>query len=142
MKSTTRTSLLPWQRRVVAVAWITYAAYYLGRVNISTVMLTLQPDLLVVSSITWMMIGAVAYAAVSLLLTTMPLALGGREEASSTAGLIDFSHSIGSGLSGGMIGAILDTQSWNAVFVALAGASLLAAIFSLAAVRDSRPLRT
>lgn len=38
--------LQPVQRRVVGIAWITYASYYLGRVNISTAMPDLQMDLL------------------------------------------------------------------------------------------------
>ena len=59
----------------------------------------------------------------------MPLALGERHEASGMAGLMDFSFNIGAGLSGGVVGAILDAQSWNIVFFALAGASLIAAIF-------------
>jgi sugar phosphate permease len=34
-----------WQRRLVVVAWITYAAFYLGRVNLSTAIPSLQADL-------------------------------------------------------------------------------------------------
>ena len=45
---TTTTLPLPltvWQRRIVVIAWITYAAYYLGRVNISTAMPDMQASL-------------------------------------------------------------------------------------------------
>ena len=36
-----RVSLKFWQRRIVVMGWITYASYYLGRVNLSTAI----PDL-------------------------------------------------------------------------------------------------
>jgi OPA family glycerol-3-phosphate transporter-like MFS transporter len=84
---------------------------------------------LATSSIMLMVIGGVVYGASSLLLATMPLALGEREEASGTAGLVDFAFNIGAGLSGGVVGAILETQSWTFVFLALGGAALLAACF-------------
>ena len=83
-----------------------------------------------------MIIGAVAYGSSSLLLATMPLALGERQEASGIAGLMDFSFNIGAGLSGGIVGAILDTRSWDLVFFALAGASLVAAVFMF--ITDAR----
>ncbi len=84
---------------------------------------------LITSSIALMIIGVVVYGASSLLLATMPLALGERGEASGTAGLVDFAFNIGAGLSGGVVGAILDAQSWNSVFFVLAGAALIAALF-------------
>ncbi len=98
----------------------------------------LLPINLVVSSIALMTIGAVVYGASSLLLATMPLALGGREEASGTAGLIDFAFNIGAGLSGGVIGAILDARSWSVVFMTLAAAALVAAIFMFVTIYRSR----
>ena len=76
-----------------------------------------------------MLIGSIVYGASSLVLSTMPLTLGKREEASSTAGLIGFAFNLGAGLSGAVIGTILDTYSWNAVFVTLAGAALAGAFF-------------
>lgn len=39
------TVLQSWQRKLVVVAWITYAAYYLGRVNIATAMPDMQASL-------------------------------------------------------------------------------------------------
>ena len=36
--STDFATALPWQRQIIVMAWITYGAYYLGRVNISTAM--------------------------------------------------------------------------------------------------------
>ena len=119
-------------REVVSLAWI---------LVILTALFLVYPVLpinLMVSSIAFMVIGAVVYGASSLLLATMPLALGGREEASGTAGLVDFSFNIGAGLSGGVIGAILDTQSWNVVFMALAGAALVAALFMFVPLYRSR----
>jgi len=82
-----------------------------------------------ISSAALMLIGAVVYGASSLLLATMPLVLGQRRQASGTAGLVDFSFNIGAGLSGGIVGAILDAQSWNVVFFVLAGAALASALF-------------
>lgn len=93
---------------------------------------------LAVSSLALMVIGGVVYGASSLLLATMPLVLGEREEASGTAGLVDFAFNIGAGLSGGAVGAILDAQSWTAVFLALAGAALLAAVFVLLTISRLR----
>ena len=37
--------LKSWQRRLVITAWITYAAYYLGRVNLSTALPAMEADL-------------------------------------------------------------------------------------------------
>ena len=89
----------------------------------------LLPLNLIISAAALMVIGAVVYGASSLLLSTMPLALSEREEASGTAGLVDFAFNIGAGLSGGIVGFVLDSQSWNAVFFTLAGAALLATFF-------------
>jgi sugar phosphate permease len=87
------------------------------------------PDQLVVSTLALMLIGAVVYGASSLTLTTMPLSLGEQEEASSTAGLIDFSLNIGGGLSGIAVGAILQSSGWDFTFLALAVAALFGALF-------------
>ena len=107
-------SSLAWLLVILAVLFLIYPAL---------------PVNLIVSSAALMIIGAVAYGSSSLLLATMPLALGERQEASGVAGLMDFSFNIGAGLSGGVVGAILDAQSWNTVFFALAGAALIAAVF-------------
>lgn len=40
-----RVSLKYWQRRIVVMGWITYASYYLGRVNLSTAIPGLREDL-------------------------------------------------------------------------------------------------
>lgn len=58
----------------------------------------LLPFQIVLNSMALMLIGVVVYGASSLMLTTMPLILGGRHGASGTAGLIDFSFNIGAGL--------------------------------------------
>ncbi|MEM7343188.1 MAG: MFS transporter [Chloroflexota bacterium] len=39
------TVLLPWQRTVVGIAWMTYAAYYLGRVNLAVAIPDMTVDL-------------------------------------------------------------------------------------------------
>ncbi|MBI5291330.1 MAG: hypothetical protein HY872_05580 [Chloroflexi bacterium] len=75
------------------------------------------------------LIGGMAYGATSVLLTTMPLALSAHAEASSTAGLLDLSFNIGGGLSGGLVGLLLDMQGWNLVFLAQGAAVLVAAVF-------------
>lgn len=89
----------------------------------------LLPIHIVLSSIALMGIGVVVYGASSLILTTMPLILGGRHGASGIAGLIDFSFNVGAGLSGLGIGAVLDRQSWTAVFLLLAASAFLATLF-------------
>ena len=87
------------------------------------------PDQLVLSTLGLMLIGGVVYGASSLTLTTMPLSLGEHEEASSTAGLIDFSLNIGGGLSGIAVGAILQSLGWDYIFFSLAGAAIFGAFF-------------
>ncbi len=76
-----------------------------------------------------MLIGVVVFGAASLILTTMPLILGGQHGASSTAGLITFAFNIGAGLSGFGVGAVLDMHSWTAVFLLLAASAFLATLF-------------
>ena len=88
-----------------------------------------SPFRLLISSAMLILIGAITYGASSLTLTTMPLILGRRQKASGMAGLIDFFFNIGGGASGAVVGAILDTRAWDAVFVALAAAALMAAAF-------------
>ncbi len=89
----------------------------------------LFPFQLVLSTAALMLIGALLYGASSLLLTLMPMILGGEKETSGTAGLIDFSFNIGAGLSGGIVGLMLDRASWEVVFLALAAAVVLCAFF-------------
>lgn len=99
----------------LAVSLILYPAVH-GGLMMSTLLLGL--------------IGAMAYGATSVLLTTIPLVAGGAGEASSTAGLLDLTFNIGAGLSGGIIGLLLDKGGWNMVFLGQGLAVLLAA-FSL-----------
>lgn len=96
---------------------------------------TLIPFQLAISVTAMMLISAFAYGATTLILATMPLALGQQGETSSTAGLIDFAFGIGTSLSGAVIGAILESLSWSWVFVALAVCGLLAAGFVWLAMR-------
>lgn len=94
------------------------------------------PGGLATSTVMLVVIGGVAYGTSSLLLITMLHVLVGRDETSRTAGLVDFTFNLGAGLSSGVVGAILDVQPWRTVFVALAAASLGAALFiSILAVR-------
>ncbi len=73
-------------------------------------------------------IGATAYGANAIMLTTVPLGLGA--SVSSAAGFLDFASYIGAGLSGLLTGALLDRWHWNAVFgfwalAALTGGALM-----------------
>lgn len=86
------------------------------------------PGGLIISTLFLVLIGALAYGSTSVLLTTIPLVVVGPTEASSTAGLLDLTFNIGAGLSGGIIGAILDTGGWSMVFLVQGGAVLLAAV--------------
>jgi sugar phosphate permease len=88
-----------------------------------------SPFRLLISSAMLLFIGALTYGTSSLTLTTMPLILARREEASGMAGLIDFWFNIGGGVSGAVVGVILVARSWEAVFVVLSVAALLAAAF-------------
>ena len=72
----------------------------------------------------------------SVLVSSAAVSLSERQEASGIAGLMDFSFNIGAGLSGGIVGAILDTRSWDLVFFALAGALLVTAVFMF--ITDAR----
>lgn len=141
--ASTLSTLIPFSgiTGTLLIGWLV-GHYFVGREVLSltallvilTALFFIYPALpvnLVISSITLMLIGAVAYGAASLMMTTMPLALGNREGASGTAGLVGFFFNIGSGLSGWGIGTILDSYSWNIVFFALAGAALAAALFML-----------
>lgn len=112
---------------------------WIGRetAGLTTVMIVLAASLmlypflpggLMISVLFLVLIGALAYGATSVLLTTIPLVAGGAREASSIAGLLDLTFNIGAGLSGGIIGAILDTGGWNMVFVAQGFAVFLAAV--------------
>ena len=87
------------------------------------------PFNLVISSAALMLIGGIVYGAGSLVLSTMPLTLGRREEASSIAGLVGFAFNAGGGLSGVIVGAILDAFAWNIVFLTLAASALAGAVF-------------
>lgn len=118
--------------------WI--GRYWLGREAIGltlalvalAVLLALYPFVpggLIGGILVLVLIGGMAYGATSVLLTTMPLALSAHAEASSTAGLLDLSFNIGGGLSGGLVGLLLDMQGWNLVFLAQGAAVLVAAVF-------------
>ena len=96
------------------------------------------PGDLVTGILVLLVIGSIAYGATSVLLTTMPLTLGSQGEASSTAGLLDLSFNIGGGLSGGIIGLLLDAQGWNAVFLAQGATVLIASLFLIALSRTPK----
>ena len=108
----------------------------LGILAILFLIYPLLPIQLVVSTIALMVIGAFISGASNLTLTTLPLVLGDRDEASGTAGLIDFSINIGAGMSTAVIGAILERLDWNAVFFALMASAVIAALFVWITVRQ------
>ncbi|MCB0021045.1 MAG: hypothetical protein KDE09_24785, partial [Anaerolineales bacterium] len=45
MAETVPLPLQRWQRQLIALAWISYAAYYLGRVNLSPALPAMETDL-------------------------------------------------------------------------------------------------
>ncbi|MCB8959963.1 MAG: MFS transporter [Ardenticatenales bacterium] len=94
------------------------------------------PAGLTLATLGLMVIGAFASATSSLTLSTLPLVLGDRQNASTLAGLIGFSINMGGGLSTLIVGGILDRFNWDAVFYALAACALLALLLvTLAATR-------
>jgi OPA family glycerol-3-phosphate transporter-like MFS transporter len=136
-------SLLPFAGigGTVLVGWIS-GRYWIGRearglalvlglLAIGFVTFPLWSGSLLTTVAVLMLIGAGAYGASSLLLSTMALVHGGHVNASRTAGLVDFSFNIGAGLSGGVIGALLNNQPWTVVFYILAAASLASGFFVL-----------
>ena len=75
-------------------------------------------------------IGAIALAATSLILTMIPMRVGGTARSSTAAGAINFAFNLGASLTSVVTGVLLDQFSWNAVFlfwmiVALSAALLL-----------------
>jgi sugar phosphate permease len=73
------------------------------------------------------LIGAAAYGASSLLLSTLPLLLSARHETAGVAAVVDFAFNLGASLGGAAVGLLVDRLGWGAVFVALALSALLAA---------------
>jgi len=69
----------------------------------------------------------------ALLLTSVPLSFGEGGHVAAVAGFLDFSAYVGGGISGVVVGRLLDGPGWNVVFsywlvatlFALAGAVLL-----------------
>lgn len=72
-------------------------------------------------------IGAIALAATSLILTMMPMRVGGRARSSTAAGAADFAFNLGASLTSVATGVLLDQFSWNAVFLFWTIAALAAA---------------
>ena len=100
----------------------------------------LLPPQLVLSTLALMLVGGLVYGATSLTLSTMPLVLSDQNEASGTGGLIDFASNIGGGLSGLIVGAILQTYDWDMTFYSVALAALGGALFiGITARRLQRP---
>ena len=137
----TLSSLIPAAGLVgtLIIGWVS-GRYFINRerwglvvtLSILTLLFLLYPLLpiqITLSSMVLMLIGVMVYGAASLVLTTMPLILGGRHGASGTAGLITFAFNIGAGLSGFGVGVILDWLSWTAVFLVLAASAFLATLF-------------
>lgn len=65
------------------------------------------------------LVGAAAYAASSVLLSTLPLVLSRRDETASVAAGIDVAFNIGASFGGALVGAIVDRAGWGIVFVVL-----------------------
>lgn len=71
------------------------------------------------------LMGAMSYGANSVLVAVLPLSLSGEGGVSSAAGFIDFAGYVGAGISGLLIGALVDGWGWDAVFVCWAVVALL-----------------
>lgn len=80
-----------------------------------------------------MFMASLAYSATTIILATLPLTV--ETETSSTAGLFDFSFSVGTALSGIIIGLLLDWFGWNIVFTALAIAGFTAVFLVVLAAK-------
>ena len=78
-----------------------------------------------------MVVASLMYGATSLVLTTMTMVFGEQADTSTTAGLLDFSFSIGGAFSGIVVGLILDFQTWDTVFIALGISAMLGAGFTM-----------
>ncbi len=75
-----------------------------------------------------MIIGAFISATSSLTLSTLPLIIGGQQNASGLAGLIGLSTNFGAGLSAAIVGGILESSNWDTVFFALSLSAFIALI--------------
>ncbi len=106
-------------------------ALVLGLLMVGYFLYPWLPFNLVLSVIILMFIASLMYGATSLVLTTMTMVFGERADTSRTAGLLDFSFSIGGALSGITVGLILDFQTWAAVFVTLGVVAFLGAGFTI-----------
>ena len=112
--------------------------YVQGALTMLFLFYPLLPRNIVLNTLGLMLIGSILFGATSLILTTMPLVISQRETASGTVGLISFAFNIGAGLSGGIIGAILDAGSWPVVFGALALASFAGGAFVWLTIKSAR----
>ena len=92
---------------------------------------SLLPFTLVLALIMTMAIAACAYAATTLILSTLPVILSKQGETSGAAGLMDFSFSLGTALSGILIAGVLANFSWSVVFRVLASSAFLALLLIL-----------
>ncbi len=99
------------------------------------------PFSLVLALIMTMSIAACAYAATTLILSTLPVMLSKQGETSGTAGLMDFSFALGTALSGVLIAEVLASFSWSVVFQVLASSAFLALMFILS-IRSQDYLKT
>jgi OPA family glycerol-3-phosphate transporter-like MFS transporter len=86
-------------------------------------------SLLWISTLLMVLVGSILYGVDTIITTILPMVLGSRREVSTVAGLIDFAFNIGASLAGVLIGFVVDTYSWSAVFVTLAMAAGMTGFF-------------
>ena len=97
---------------------------------------------LLLAALGLLLMGSTAYAATSVFLATLPLTLTTRQIAATSA-TFEFSFNMGAGVSGGIIGFLLDQLGWNIYFTTLATAALIALTLLLFTLWRSqrKPLR-
>ncbi len=86
-------------------------------------------SLLWISTILLVLVGSILYGVDTIITTILPMVLSDRQEVSTVAGLIDFAFNIGASLAGVLIGFVVDTYSWSAVFITLAIAAGMTSFF-------------
>jgi len=123
----------------LSVAWLVAGRFRRKEIRFAIVVFIGIGSLLllfsVVSSLLWIstvllvLVGCILYGVDTIITTILPMVLGNRREVSTVAGLIDFAFNIGASLAGVLIGFVVDTYSWSAVFLTLAIAAGMTGIF-------------
>lgn len=93
------------------------------------ILFSVVSSLLWISTLLLVLVGSILYGVDTIITTILPMVLGNRQEVSTVAGIIDFAFNIGASLAGVLIGFVVDTYSWSAVFLTLAIAAGITGFF-------------